>query len=64
MAPEPFCPLKFSGLIERVLASESKDKVPIFIFSPSNAEADCATIIIAARENITILSIFFIKFSY
>lgn len=40
MAPEPFCPLKFSGLIERVLASESKDKVPIFIFNPSNAKAD------------------------
>src|SRR5215831_18238517 len=36
MPPAPFSPLKFSGLIERVCADDSRERVPRLIPSPLN----------------------------
>ena len=36
--PLPFSPVKFSGLIERVFASDKRDRLPMFISSPLNLD--------------------------
>ncbi len=36
MPPAPFSPVKFSGLIERVLAEDRRDSLPMSMPSPEN----------------------------
>src|SRR5882757_395059 len=42
LPPAPLAPLKFSGLIERVLASESRNILPMLASMPLNLDGCCA----------------------
>ncbi len=43
MPPPPFSPVKFSGLIERDLASDRRERLPRFMPSPEKRSAMFAT---------------------
>ena len=49
MPPLPFSPVKFSGLIERVLAEDSRDRLPRFIPRPENSTVIADPIIRVGR---------------
>jgi hypothetical protein len=54
MPPRPFAPVKFSGLMDRVLAFESRDRLPMFMSSPLKDPDDWAWLINEKKKTTTV----------